>query len=171
MTTTYTALTELKVTWDGEKTDSLATRKDFASLKLTETYGTDDAETRRVYSAQRTVTAASGTDDIDLTALEDGFGDAISFTTVYQVYVQNVDTDSGDDLLVGGAGAANDAWNAPFNGDDDAQVLLGPEGKWFIDNPADGWAVEAGSKVLRVEHSGGTGGSRTYNIVIVGTSS
>ena len=71
-------------------------------------------------------------------------------------------------LKVGGKGSAN-AWSAPFNGDDNAIVLVVPSGFvqfYGASNPA--YAVSNTSNhVLKIQASGG---DCTYDIVVVARS-
>ena len=154
------------LSWSSAKDDSIATSKDETSVKPESSYVASTS--RRVYRARRTITAASGTDDLDLMALTDPHGDSVSFALIHEVHIQNLNTTSGDDLYVGGAGVANNAWNALFNTDDDAQQTFGPGGIMSVGNKTDGWAVDASNKVLRIEN-GTTGSTITYDIVVIGT--
>lgn len=164
--TTVSGYSISQVQWNSEKDDTIAVCVDKKQFKSESSY--DGATNRRVYRAQRTVTASSGTDDLDLQDLTDPAGQPFAFALVEEILVLNKETESGDAILVGGAGGVNDAWNAPWDGDDDAKSPVGPGGSWHLQNKTDPLAVTAGSRVLRITHDGGTA-TLTYQIAILGT--
>lgn len=140
--------------------------------------GTGSGQNNKIYRARRTLTVATGTDDLDLTngSLKDPFGTALVFTAVKFVAIANIGKEGtdgsfsitdGEDLLVGGAGAAADAWSAPFNGDQDAVIVLDSGDSLFLSKNLTGFTVSAGtSDVLRIAHSGTD--DITYDIALIG---
>lgn len=166
-TTTASAKLETKLSWQSIKDDTLAENKDENVLTATQSLAA--SASRRIYRERRTVTASTGTDDLDLTALTDGHGNSVNFSAVESVYVESLATTTGDKLQVGGAGAGNNAWHAPFDGDQDCTKTILPGGH-FSDGggTVDTYAVSGTSKVLRIQYDGSSG-SISYEIAIVGT--
>lgn len=120
---------------------------------------------------ERTVSAGSN-DDLNLSNLSltlFGHSVSVTFATVTGVFLVNTNTASGENLLVGGAGAGS-AFAGPFNNDADAQVALNADSCLWLVSKVLGWTVTAGTgDVLRIENT--TGSDITYKIAIVGTSS
>ncbi len=147
---------------------------------LTITTGTGDNQAQKVYYERRTVTIASPTDDLDLAGgLTDWFGNTLTFKNVKGLIILNLgvgdDDDQtptdGQDLLVGGAGAASNAWGVPFDGDQDAKLRVRSGGWLPLPAPMDGYSVQAGEQdTLRIEHagSGASGGDIVYDILVWG---
>lgn len=131
--------------------------------------GTGAAQVDRIWHDQRTV-AAGASDDLDLTALvRQVFGQNIStnFAAVKAILLVNQSTITGDDLAVGGAGAS--AFSAPFNADDNAQLMAPADSVLLLANTKLGWPVIAGTAhVLRVHNPAAS--AVEYAIVIAGTS-
>lgn len=132
------------------------------------TNGVGDDQSDRVFKDQRAVVAGTP-DDLDLAggSLLDVWGKAFSLAEVSVLMIEHVS--GAGDLLVGGAGAINNAWVGPFSNVDyyltiPASGLMGP-----LFSPKDGdWAVVAGTgDILRFRASTGT---VTYNVMIVGRS-
>jgi len=123
---------------------------------------------------RRTLTPATGTDLLDLTALTDVFGNALSFTKVKALWVQNLGelvgssytVTAAEDLTVG-AGAAASAWSYPFYSDANAVVKLLSGALMAIVGPDTGWTVDNANRILEVDHVGTTH-DITYDILIVG---
>jgi hypothetical protein len=128
----------------------------------------------RVYSERITITVASLTQDIDLKTLSDPIGNAFGFTSVYALYVRNVETATGGPRFsLGGYGVG--AWTGPFGGSTSATVgPFGGKGELFFSAPNDGITVTAGSRYLRITHDG-TGGESglimDLDIIIAGVGS
>ena len=134
--------------------------------------GTGAGQADKVWHDERIVSSLSN-DDLDLTALTTTiFGSTvtINFVKVKAILLVNTSTTSGDELRVGGAGAAGNAFAAPFNGDQDAVVEVGADSALLLSNKTDGWTVTAGTgDILRINNP--TGNAITYQIAIIGTSS
>jgi len=136
------------------------------------TNGTGEDQADRLWHDQRTLTTATS-EDLDLTALTTTMfanNVSVSLATVRALFVINTATAAGEDLLIGGAGAAGDAWASPMNGDQDAQLVVPAGSMLMLVNKKDDWPVTDGSAdQLRIANNGA--GDITYKIVIVGTSS
>ena len=174
MTTTFGATLEVKTQWTYSESDDFGERAaSKASKKYTLTIGdgTGANEAQWVYRSNRIVTPSTTTDDIDLAAvLQDVLNLTINAATIRAVIVANLASASGDTLLVGGAGAGGNAWGAPFNGDQDAQAVVGPGFPFTFGDTVDGLTVTPTSgDVLRIEHGGGSN-DVPYDLILIGTS-
>lgn len=164
-----------EVNWNYQNTGfELSTTKDLGRERILRALagGTADNQADLLWHDQRTVTLATVTDDIDLAgALTDPFGQTVTFVKIRALLIYNRETTTGENLLIGGAGAANNAWATLFNGDQDAKITLAPTGVLLLTAPVDGYSVTAGSQdILRVVHDGTTtGGDIVYDIVVAGT--
>lgn len=154
MSTTVTSTSVIDFSWDSQKNLEVAVNKDINSLKVQNSIS--ESTTRRVYRGRTTVSPGSTTADLDLTNLTDPHNDSINFSTIEEVYIINRSETSGDDVVVGGAGAGNNAWGHPFDGDQDAKVTLTPSSDWALRHPVDPLTVDASNKVLRIAHDTGT---------------
>lgn len=149
----------------------LSTVIDNAALEYDQSLedGTSADQADLLWHDERTL-AGSTSDDLDLTSLAmEVFGSSlvVSLAKVKAILLVNTATTAGDKLRVGGAAA--DAFSAPFAGDAEAVIEVGPDSPLLLVNKKDGWTVEGGSAdVLRVHNPGGN--AVTYRIVIVGTS-
>lgn len=108
-----------------------------------------------------------GSIDIGAGAGRDATGQLITLAEVVALQIYNRPTSTGS-LVIGGKGTAA-AWNSPFNGDDDAVLILPPGGFWLLFNPADPAYVvtDATNHLLQMAASGG---DLTYDIYILGRS-
>lgn len=165
---------QLSLNAKATKADDISTPTDDIRLKYQRTFADSDTSSptfvaNQLYRARRTVTLATLVDDVDLYGLlENVFGEQVNFLTVYFVFVVNTSTTSGDKITVGGAGSANNAWGAPFDGDQDAKMTVGPNSFTVLADLTDGFAITAGSQdVLRVGHDG-VSQDIDYDIVICG---
>jgi len=78
---------------------------------------------------------------------------------------------AGEDLKVGGAGAAGQAWGAPFDGNQDAEIVVRSGGLLFLFSPMDIWSISPGVQdILKIVHAGSaaSGGDISYLIGIAG---
>lgn len=145
-----------------------AARLDFAAA-LAPGVSADQAD--RLWHDRRTL-AAGASEDLDLTSLvRSVFGGAVtvSLAAVKALLLVNSATTPGDDLALGGAGVAGQAWAGPFDGDPDARLLVPAGSAVLLSNLKAGWAVAAGTAdILRMRNTGT--GSVTYSLVLVGTS-
>jgi hypothetical protein len=119
-----------------------------------------------LWSDERILSATSENIDLAGGGLSDGLGSALAFVKVKGIYIRNMATTAGYNLLVGGA-----ATNAFINwvGDATDIVNVGPGGALLLYNPsAAGYAVTAATgDILKID-SGAN--AITYRIVIIGTS-
>lgn len=170
--TTLTANVNAEISWNFQNALDVSTTKDIDRLKLELglAAGTGNSQIDEMYHDQRVVTASTPNDDLDLVGvLENVFGRTINFSRVHALLIQNTSTTSGDDLLVGAA--ASNPWVAPFNGDVNAVVKVGPNSQLVLANNVDGFVVTGGSAdVLRIAHDGGAA-DITYNIALIGRKS
>jgi hypothetical protein len=160
--------------WSFREALSLSTVTDSSKLEYNRSLadGTDDDEVDKLWHDLRGLPPETF-EDIDLTALVQtlyGNAIAIDLAKVKVLMIVNQSTTAGDDLLVGGAGAGNNAWTAPFDGDADAKIVVPPDSTLLLVNKTTGWAVAGGSSdVLRIENE--TLNLVPYKILIAGTSS
>lgn len=105
-------------------------------------------------------------DDLDLAGvLETSFGGAATFVKVKGIFVTNRNTAAGENLIIGGDGAAGfTSWLGAATD----TVVIGPNGLLLLWNPSlAGYAVTATTgDILRLT---GSGGDITYDIALVGT--
>lgn len=130
---------------DGKKQDVLINRK----------YNFADGNSANqlqswFYDETRNLNATS--EDIDLNgsaSYKDFQGDALALTKMKVLLVENLDTDTGDKFLVGGA-SANQMLN--WVGDATDKVDVGPGGLLLLISPVDGYTVTASTgDLLKVE--------------------
>ncbi|MHB1033231.1 MAG: hypothetical protein ACYC35_23910 [Pirellulales bacterium] len=160
------------LTWLFQDTLDLAVVSDASRLEysasLADGAGADQAD--KIWHDRRRVTGGGGTDSLDLTALANTlFGNTISIAMakVKVILIVNRSTAAGEYLMVGGA-AAN-AFAAPFGGDGDAKVLVGPDSVLLLSDKKDGWTVAAGTgDILCIQNLHAN--DIDYEIVIIGTS-
>lgn len=147
-----------------EKTVDLATTKDVLSQAYTTTYtnGTGSGNVNKAWHDTRTL-VASGNETIDLSDLTDVFGEAISFTTIKDIFIKNEGT---TELLVGGA--ASNAVVACFNDATD-KVVIPAGGRFHWNGGAAGVALST-SINLKIENSD-TATAAEYDIILLGVSS
>jgi hypothetical protein len=173
MATTLTGKILAELSWNQIKTGELSSPTDQAKLSSSTslTAGTDENQIDVLFHDERVVSAATPSDDLDIYGvLVNEFGSTINLAEVVAILIVNLSETTLDKLLVGGAGAGNNAWGAPFNGSQTEKVTVGPSGVMLLSNPIDGLAVTGGSQdVLRIGYSGASG-SITYDIVLLGRS-
>jgi len=169
MVRSLTATVKSKVVWTFQETGAVADTKQAKDYEHETSLANGDSaeEAEEMFQAEYTVTSGSPNQDVDLATVTNIFGDAVDFDNVRAVQIVNKSTTAGDTLKVGPQGVAN-GWDVPFDGDNDGVILCGPKGKLVLDNPVDGYAVNSGSKVLRVSYDG-TSGSITFDLVMFGT--
>lgn len=183
--TTLTGRVRAKVVWDFQNDLEIGLTRDYDDVTYAWTVadGQGDDQCEKLWYARRTVTLATPTDDLDLSGvLEDPFGQSVVFTKIKVIYIENkgvgdgedpetFTATSGEDLLVGGAGAVGNAIATILDGNQDAQIRLRAGGILLLGAPLDGYTVVGGSEdVLRIEHDGSaaSGDDITYDIVIKG---
>lgn len=129
--------------------------------------GTGDGQADLVFHDRRTL-AASATEDLDLAgALTDAFGNTLTFARVKGLYVAAADANP-ENVEVGGAGT--NGFATPF-GDPTDVVIVRPGGFFAVGaSDATAYAVTAGTGDLLTVTNGGSGGSVTYDVVVVGAS-
>ncbi len=159
--------------WSFQNKLDLATVSDVSKLEYTASLadGTAASQADKLWHDQR-ILSPTAYEDLDLTNLTNiVFGNTITinFARVKLLLVINTSIISGDDMRVGGGGAVNNAWSAPFNADQDAKIELPADSTLLLTNKPTGWTVTDGaSDKLRIDNP--TANSITYKIVIVGTS-
>lgn len=170
MTTSFTSRFKIVHSWNYRSTDDLGIETpDSNDYLFTDDLadGTGSEQANFVWRDRRTVTLATTTDDIDLSAIVDGFGNAISTLKIKSLLIVNRATTSGEDILVGGA--ASGAISSLLNGSQTAQetIKAGGAKAWYA--PLDGYTVIPGSEdTLRITHNGSAGDIQ-YDIIISGT--
>jgi len=136
---------------------NLALSQDFAA-------GTGSEQGDLVFGPDRRTLAGGANESLDLAggSLVDAFGNALTFTKVRALVIQNL---SATKILTIG----NDANPFVFLGAGTHTVVLRPKGKLALDNPVTGWTVTAdtGDK-LKIANDAGE--PCDYMIWILGTS-
>lgn len=103
---------------------------------------------------ERTVGVVSGTDYIDLNEIiTDLFGSGLSYSQIMSLMVVNLSTIDGDNLLIGGAGAAGNGWGSPFNSNQNTQLVLQANSPVLLGCRA-GLGVTGTQKVLKISYAG-----------------
>lgn len=118
----------------------------------------------RVYQASGSVGSA-GEVLIDLTALTDPLGGAVSFARVKAIYLRNKSSTAADNLQLTAPSEAGISTLFVAVGDG---IIVGPGGLALLANPsAAGWAVTATTAdILRIGNPGAN--AIAYDLVIVG---
>jgi len=190
MGTTLSTTMNLRFSWTFQDLDDvgLSTPKDSGAyhyvMALTQGDGANNG--RFHYRARRTLTANTGTDQLDLAgSLTDVYGNALTFVTVRAMLIENKglpaagndgsDDDSwttaaGQDLLVGGA--SSNAWQKWLNDVANAKTRVRSGGVLVLTAPVDGIKVTAGTgDILEIawDGSAASGGDIEYDIILVGT--
>lgn len=148
----------------------LSTVQDDSALEFKQsiTDGTGANEADKIWHDRRTL-AASASETLDLSGLTHTlFGSTVTIdlAKVKCLFIKNLATSPGEELLAGGA--ASDAFEVPFGNVAGGVVEVGPNSPLLLAHLLDGWTV--GSDVnLKIANTGS--GDITYDIVIVGTSS
>lgn len=127
------------------------------------TTGTGADQGNKIYYNEATI-AAGANADIDLTALTDRKGVALSFAKVRWVIIVLDAPAASYKLIFKGSTATNPwtAWKGAAANDEDIPDVL------IRTNNKDGWTVSGTDKVLRLNNP--SAGSVTYRIVLVGNS-
>lgn len=173
MAFSVTATVQTNFTYAAVGDDTIASPTETKSTKQAATQGytagTGAEAINQYYRERLTITAASGTIDLDLTALTNRLNDVTGFSEVKEVFIQSLnEDDGGTGFKVGGAGT--NAWTGPFAGSTTAQSAIGPKGKWNPSSPVEGWAVSGTNKLLRIEHDGGSSEDLEVDVYIIGNS-
>lgn len=115
-----------------------------------------------VHKSTQTI-AGSGNSDIDLRALEDVFGDAMSTLTEVVALVLEADADNGATLSI--KPSASNGWTALLA--DATDILkLAPGGKFVLLAPGDGlYTVGASNKSINVANSDGSSAGLTITLI------
>ncbi len=159
--------------WSFQNPLALGTLADVSKLEYAGSIsnGTSTNQADELWHSQRVLSSISF-EDIDLTNLTNQvFGNTITINLarVKVLMIINTSTTSGDELLIGGAGSANNAWSGPFYADQDTRIGVPSGSVLLLTNKLAGWAVtNNASDILRIDNS--TPNSITYQIVLVGTS-
>lgn len=168
MAKTLSGRLQMLLSWDYQDPQSLSTPKDAQTYRLDIRFGDSATLTASgMWHDRRMVSAASPTDDVDLHgALVDVFGSDVEAQKLKCVVLFNRGENSGDRLLVGGAGSGGDGLADLFGGDADASVAVGPRSPFVLADFVDGFDVVAGSEdVLRISFDG-SGGSIWFDLFL-----
>ena len=186
-TKTLTAKVRSKSSWTYTNRDDMSGPTDVGVMEPTTNFtsGTGALEVNAMWRARRLITHATTTDDLDLYGgLTDSFGVSLSFSVIKYIAIENKGTPNaagtawtispGQDILIGGAGAAGNAWAPWANDNKDAEMRLRAGGMFVMSAPSEGWNVGAGSDdILRLLWDGSvaSGGDTDVDIVIMGIAS
>ncbi len=159
------------VAWLQTDPQATATVKDSGQLESTLALiqGTGEQQADLLWHAQYVLAAGAG-QQLDLTALSRsalGASGTVQFARVKLILVRNLAETSGQ-VLHAGPGGTSGGWHTPFAGEANARVVIGPQGHWMQAAPVDGWAVSAGSKMLKLQNVGSS--ELTCQVVLAGTS-
>ena len=182
MTRSLAVKVRAKVEWAYEDALDLSTPKDddLISLLKSLTNGTGSDNVNRMWHDRRRLSQSSGTDSLDLSGgLTDIFGNTITFSKIKVLFVYNKGVRSGStwvqtpgqDILVGGAGAAGFAWASWLNNNQDAEERLRSGGILLTTCPEEGWPVSPGTgDILQItwDGSAASGDDIDYDIFIAG---
>lgn len=130
--------------------------------------GTGAGYANKIYVVQNdTGITGSGSTTLDLQGLTDMYDNAISFTKIRAIYIENASATSGVNMLVGAA-SANQWASATALISSTTATLLIPSGASMlaINTSANGWAVATDSKDLKLANAAAT--ALPYKLVIVG---
>jgi hypothetical protein len=119
-----------------------------------------------LWSSSRSLTGTA--EDLDLNGvLTDAYGASVNLLRVKGIYIGNLSSTDGQDILVGGAGS--NAWVGMVGGTSH-KIKVGPSGFFFNYSPlATGFPVVSGTgDQLHIDPQGAT---LTYEIAILGSSS
>ncbi len=131
------------------------------SITKSFTDGTGASKAQAAWTDIRSL-ATTTSEDIDLTALTNAFGD-LAFTSVKLLIINVLTATTGYRLLVGGA--SSNAWSA-FVDDPSDIVHIGAGSAFVITDWIDGLDVDSTHKVLKVENP--SGGTVQYEIIVLG---
>jgi len=164
-----TANVQAVVNWYAAKSNgaSFADTVDQDAIKITQAfaYGTASEQVNQIYADERTISAATPVDDIDLSGILTDFfsGDLIRFTSIKVIFVYNENQTELHILYMGG-----NTGNALFRGASLCGVPVYPGGVQLLTAPFAGIPVSNGvNDVLRLEHGGGTQ-DITYMVIVLG---
>lgn len=159
-----------KLAWDYENNKQSFGAKDQNAINILNSFlaGTGFGQVSLKYMDDRSVGAGTTNDDLDLTGvLVDIYGAVLAFTKVKALLIYNKSLTDGDNLLVGGAGVVGNAWAAPFNGSQVAQVVVQANSPWLL-VAMSGLPVVAGTgDILRISYAG-ISGHIGYQIALLG---
>lgn len=99
-----------------------------------------------------TYTITANTDlDLDLSGvLTTGLGATINFTKIYMIAIANLNTATGQNVILGGGGNFH-AWS----GAQSHEVKIGPKGLLLLNSPVDGYTVtNTSADILRLRNTG-----------------
>lgn len=143
--------------------------------KTTFATGTSASQAERMWSSKARAIDGGADETIDIYDLGslnigtgaglDALGEAITFSGIKGIYIENISGSAGS-LIVGNDGTTA-AWNSLFSASDTASITLAPGAVFCYMNPtAAGLAVtDTSNHLLKMAASGG---SLTYNIVLIG---
>lgn len=121
----------------------------------------------KFYLNTHSITIASSTLDIDLSALTDIFGNVLNFNKVYAIWIKNNDA-SGGSGIIAKPGPSN-GWTALWNGVSTGQQYIPAGGDFKQTAPYVGFNVTTGSRVLRLQNDAASpSGASSVTILIAG---
>lgn len=112
------------------------------------------------------LTAASGTEDLDLAALRNQHGDLCNFDKIKAIWIKNNEPEGGASLQVGAA--SSNPFILPFCSVAAAKVDIPAGANHLFENPA-GWTLVTAARILRLTHNGVSSGALNYEIVVMGS--
>jgi hypothetical protein len=182
MATSLVITAELKLAWQFDNVVDISTITDSQSYKERQalTNGTSDNQASDMHHDRLYLTPAAATATLDLAgSLTNVFGETLTFTKIRQLIIINKGVPdashetwtptAGEYIHIGGSGAA-DAWDAMFNSDIDAKIVLPSGGMFCATAPMDGWTVSAGTAdKLQIQLNGGGVANVDVDVIIVGT--
>lgn len=127
--------------------------------------GTGEQKLNQYFRYRGSLTPGSGHVDFDLTLLTNRLSDVVGFTSVKEISIRNLESDTGADLTI--SSAPSNGWVAPF-ANSAWQKTIQPGGIFYDRAPYDGYPITSGSKNLRLTHSGGSSGAIDYEIILLG---
>lgn len=161
---------------DGDEVTATASVGFAAEPSQTLANGTAEHQANRAWQDTAISLTSGGTKTVDLYDLggedigngagQDSLGQTLAMSKIICVLISNQSTSAGS-LLIGGEGTAA-AWSTPFNGDDDAKLVLPPDAYTLIVNPKAGYDVtDSSDHLLKFEASGG---AVTFDYAVIGRS-
>lgn len=173
MTITHSSKFRLIDHYDHQDSNSVDVAKQNLAYEFSVDFadGSGSNQMQDMYTAQRTVSIGEGNEDtLDLAGgLVDRFGNTLTFATIKKLIIVNKATAAGEDLRVGGSGAATtgNLITALF-GDAVGGINIKATFGFSLVGGGTGYTITGGSADVLVISNEGTG-DITYDIIIGGT--
>lgn len=168
MAQTLTPKIEIKLTGTRQNVGDLETANVTLAKTITHalTNGTSDKQADVIFSDTRTLTTgANETLNLAGSLVDSAFGSTLTFVNIKAIMIFSK-LDANRVLTVGGA--ASNGFATPFGASTDT-IKINPGGSLVLIAPNTGYAVTAGTgDLLKIANA--SGGSTTYDIIIIGTS-